>query len=304
VISHLKALQAFEAVGTHGSVTAAAQALGVSPGAISQQVHKLEAQLGVTLLERAAGKMELTTWGRVYHVEIKKGFDHLANAQYVLGRARNESGITLSSLTSVVNKWIGREIFDWQALYPNAMIHLVGTEREPTMGQDDVDFRIYYGHKSHHRHFVELFTDWVVPACAPHLIETNPPCEITDILGFPLLHIVWDSAFSPAPSWSDWADSVGCSKPPKDKGPSYTLSSSAIDAAVAGRGFVLAQLAMIADELKSGRLVIPFDHRLKLSDPYFLAWNRASLQKPFGQEFKRWISSTGKRQAAISAPAT
>ncbi|PZM08825.1 LysR family transcriptional regulator [Rhizobium tubonense] len=304
MIPFLKALQAFEAVGTRGSVTAAAHALGVSPGAISQQVHKLEAHLGITLLERGAGKMELTTWGRIYHAEIKKGFDHLANAQHVLSRARNESGITLSSLTSVVNKWIGREIFDWQALYPNAMIHLVGTEREPTMGQDDVDFRIYYGQNSHHQYFVELFTDWVVPACAPRLIETNPPQAITDILSFPLLHIVWDAAFSPAPSWSDWARSIGCPRPPADKGLSYTLSSSAIDAAVAGRGFVLAQLAMIADELKSGRLAIPFDHRLKLSDPYLLAWNRASLQKPFGPEFRRWIISTGKRQAAISAPST
>jgi LysR family glycine cleavage system transcriptional activator len=59
---------------------------------------------------------------------------------------------------------------------------------------------------------------------------------------------------------------------------------------------------MVADELETGRLVVPFDHRLKLSDPYFLAWNRPSLEKPYGQEFKRWIISAGRRQAALSAP--
>lgn len=308
MIPSLKALQAFEAVGSHGSVTAAAQALGVSPGAISQQVHKLEEHLGVTLLERGGRKMELTTWGRVYHQEVKKGFDQLAKAQDVLKRARNESGIALSSLTSVINKWIGREIFGWQTLYPAAAIQLIGTEHEPKMGEDDVDFRIFYyghfydGHKPQHEHYVELFTDWVVPACSPRLIEADPPREIGDILRYPLLHIVWNSSFRPAPSWSDWARSIGSAYGGGDSGLSYTLSSSAIDAAVAGRGFVLAQLAMVADEIESGRLVVPFDHRLKLSDPYCLAWNRASLQKPFGQEFRRWIIATGKKQGAISAP--
>jgi LysR family transcriptional regulator, glycine cleavage system transcriptional activator len=302
VVPFLKALQAFEAVGTHGSVTSAAQALGVSPGAISQQIHKLEDHLGITLLERGGRKMELTTWGRVYHVEIKKGFDHLVNAEDVLKRARNDSGIALSSLTSVINKWVGREIFDWQQLHPTSNIQLVGTEHEPRMGQDAVDFRIYYGGAAHHDHFVELFTDWVVPCCSPRLIETNPPQKAEEILGFPLLHIVWNTMFRPAPSWRDWAESIGTPIRPAENGLSYALSSSVIDAAVAGRGFVLAQLSMISDELASGRLVIPFDHRLKLADPYLLAWNRASLQKPFGQAFKKWIIDIGKKQAAISMP--
>lgn len=302
MIPYLKALQAFEAVGTHGSVTAAAQVLGVSPGAISQQIHKLEGHLGITLLERGGRKMELTSWGRIYHTEISKGFAQLNNAQNVLKRARNDSGIILSSLTSVINKWVGREIFDWQRLYPDTAIQLVGTEHEPKMGEDAVDFRIYYGGAGHHEHFVELFTDWVVPACSPRLIAENAPLNREDVLRYPLLHIVWNTMFRPAPSFSDWAASIGSNVKPNGNGLTYTLSSSAIDAAVAGRGFVLAQLSMISDELASGRLVVPFDHRLKLADPYLLAWNRASLQKPFGQDFRRWIIDIGKKQAAISAP--
>lgn len=301
MIPYLKALQAFEAVGTHGSVTAAAQTLGVSPGAISQQIHKLEDQLGITLLERSGRRMELTTWGRLYHAEIRKGFDQLANAQDVLKRARNANGITLSSLTSVINKWVGREIFDWQQLYPTASIQLVGTEHEPRMGRDAVDFRIYYGGAAHHDHFIELFTDWVVPVCSPRLIEKASLETAQDVLRFPLLHIVWDATFRPAPSWADWSESIGSSLRPAESGLTYTLSSSAIDAAVAGRGFALAQLSMIADELSSGRLVMPFDRRLKLGDPYRLAWNRASLEKPLGQEFRRWLIDIGKKQAAISA---
>jgi LysR family glycine cleavage system transcriptional activator len=143
----------------------------------------------------------------------------------------------------------------------------------------------------------------VTPACAPRLLEGRQPERITDILDYPLLHIVWNSTFSPAPSWADWARSIGVDRPAASPGLSYTLSSSAIDAAVSGRGFVLGQMSMIADELESGRLVIPFDHRLKLSESYYLAWSRSSLEKPFGPQFKQWITATGRRQAELSAPA-
>jgi len=298
----LKALQAFNAVGRLGSVTAAARELKVSPGAISQQVRKIEDYLGVTLLERNGRRMEMTRWGKLYHSEIAKGFDQLGHAQKVISRARNETGLVLSSLTSVVNKWIGRRIFDWQSSHPQATVRLVGTEIEPRLGEDKVDFRIFYGSGPSHEHFRELFTDWVVPACAPGLVVGKALKSPADILKYPLLHVVWDEAFAPAPSWSDWARHIGADYADRDNGLSFTLSSSAIDAAVMGRGFVLAQLSMAADELESGRLVIPFDRRLPLSEPYRLAWNRASLQKPFAKEFREWIIATARKQAMFSSP--
>ena len=50
----LVALDALRAVGTHGSVVAAADALGFTPSAVSQQVKRLEKQTGVPLLERVS----------------------------------------------------------------------------------------------------------------------------------------------------------------------------------------------------------------------------------------------------------
>ncbi len=82
----------------------------------------------------------------------------------------------------------------------------------------------------------------------------------------------------------------------------FSLSSAAIDAAVNGHGVVLAQLGMVADELASGRLVVPFDTRIRMPEPYFLAWNRAALEKPHGAEFRAWVLAISKRQGALSAP--
>ncbi|MGO8656217.1 LysR family transcriptional regulator, partial [Rhizobium ruizarguesonis] len=110
---------------------AAALELNVSPGAISQQVHKIESFLGVSLLERSGRTVELTAWGRLYHQEISKGFEQFALAGQLLEKARNETALVLSALSSVVNKWIGRRIFDWQALHPDVQVRIIGRDKEP-----------------------------------------------------------------------------------------------------------------------------------------------------------------------------
>lgn len=60
----LDALVAVRAVDTHGSVVAAAAALGFTPSAVSQQVKRLERQVGVPLLERVGRGVVLTHAGR------------------------------------------------------------------------------------------------------------------------------------------------------------------------------------------------------------------------------------------------
>jgi DNA-binding transcriptional LysR family regulator len=298
----LKGLQAFEAVGRCGSVTAAAVELNVSPGAISQQIRKIESFLGITLLERAGRTAELTLWGRLYHQEISKGFEQFAIAQQVLERARNENALVLSALSSVVNKWIGRRIFDWQALHPEAHVRVTGRDREPRMGFDEVDFRVSYGSDVlQHEHYAELFRDWVVPACSPALMEKRKP-SASDLLRYPLLHVEWERHFTPYPTWSEFATKVGVQFKETSPGLSFTLSSSAIDAAVNKRGIVLAQMSMIADELEAHTLVIPVDIRIPLRESYFLAWDRSALQKPYGRAFREWLIAISRQQAQASAP--
>jgi DNA-binding transcriptional LysR family regulator len=60
----LDALVSLRAVDDHGSVVAAADALGFTPSAVSQQVKRLERQAGVPLLERVGRGVMLTSHGR------------------------------------------------------------------------------------------------------------------------------------------------------------------------------------------------------------------------------------------------
>lgn len=301
----LRGLQAFEAVGRCGTVSAAAQDLGVSPGAVSQLVRNLEQCLGLTLLERRGRRVELSSWGRLYYQEVAKGFQQLSHAANVLARARNETGIVLSALTSVANRWVSRKIFDWQSLYPVSSVRILGQEEEPRIGIEQVDFRITYGERScAHEHVANLFTDWVVPVCSPALIAGHVLGSPQDILTFPLLNVEWEANYKASPQWKDWAALVHADDREMFSGLSFTLSSSAIDAALNGRGFVLAQVSMVQEEIASGSLMVPFDIRMKLPESYYLAWDRTALEKPFGQKFHKWLLGVARQQDLISAPTT
>lgn len=298
----LKALQAFEAVARLGSVSDAAAELFVTPGAISQQIRKLESSLGVRLVERNGRGVELTSWGAAYHLDIVGPFAALRQAHANLHRKRAGAGLVVSCLATVASRWLGPQLFDWQVLNPVSKVRLIGAESEPRLFEDGVDFRLSYGSKSQSfDHYAPLFTDWVVPACAPSLIAGKTVTTPEDIFACPLIGIEWEESHRPPPNWDEWAHSAGVSVRNVSTELAFSLSSTALDAAVNGRGFVLAQIAMIREDLASGRLVVPIDRRLQLGESYFLAWDRAALEKPFGAQFRDWVLAMSRTQQRISA---
>jgi LysR family glycine cleavage system transcriptional activator len=298
----LRSLQTFEAFGRHGTVNATADELGVTSVAVSQQIKRAEDVLGLRLLERHGKNISLTPWGRNYHALVSKAFDQLREAQDELHRMRTESSLVVSCLPSLASKWVGPQLFDWQAANSGAHIRLVGTGSEPRPGDEPVDFRISYGDRvKSFEHYAELFADSVVPACSPAFLAANPVEKPADILTRSLLGIEWDSGYQQPPSWTDWAASIGEPPPRAPRDLRFSISSAAIDAAINGRGFVLAQLSMVMDDLVAGRLIAPFDLRLELSQTYFLAWERSALEKPFGADLRAWIIKISRRQAAVNA---
>ncbi|WP_378941098.1 LysR family transcriptional regulator [Mesorhizobium sp. ANAO-SY3R2] len=294
----LRALQAFEAIGRFGSVAAAARDLGVSPGAISQHIHRLEEDVGVSLFERKGRSLVLTSWGRLYLEKVSAGFDRLRSAHDVLQRARLKSGIVVSAPPSLTIRWLRPLMLDWQRHSPGMSVRLIGEDDEPVFEEEQVDFRISYGTARHrYTHFTDLFHDWVVPACSPSFLALHPVRTPADVLKGPLIGIEWENPYQSPPSWSEWASQFGLAPPQQDCELSFSLSSAAIDAAIHEGGFVLGQASMIADELAKGKLVVPFDRSLALSEPYALAWNPASLDRPFGREFRSFIIQAGHRLA-------
>ncbi|MEM6943321.1 MAG: LysR family transcriptional regulator [Pseudomonadota bacterium] len=85
----LNGLKAFEAAARHLSFKAAAGELGVTPGAISQQVKRLEASLGIALFRRLPQGLLLTREGADYLPRISRAFDELTEATEAVAPALN-----------------------------------------------------------------------------------------------------------------------------------------------------------------------------------------------------------------------
>jgi LysR family glycine cleavage system transcriptional activator len=76
----LNGLRSFEAAARHLSFTRAADELGVTPGAVSQQVKSLEGVLGITLFRRLPRSLVLTDEGEAYLPAIESAFAIISKA--------------------------------------------------------------------------------------------------------------------------------------------------------------------------------------------------------------------------------
>lgn len=296
----MRAVQAFEAVARCGGVAAAAVELGVSPGAVSQQLRKLEAMLNVRLFERQGRSLALTSWGRLYYEDVQVAFDQLRRAQHALLLARSKQGIVLSAQPALTT-WLRPLLLKWRAEHAGTAIRLIGTDEEAILQDERIDFRLSCGSAARkYDRFTELFVDAVVPLCSPDFLRSHPVSSEADVLEGPLIEIEWQPRHLPAPSWADWALSAGLPPARVTSELSFSPSSVGIDAAADGGGFVLGQIAAVTNDLKSGRLVIPIDRRLRMPGPYFLAWDRDALDRPLGATFRDFIISAARQQEELT----
>ncbi|WP_366140494.1 LysR family transcriptional regulator [uncultured Tateyamaria sp.] len=91
----LNGLKAFEAAARHLSFKAAAAELGVTAGAVSQQVKRLEMSLGISLFRRLPQGLLLTPEGAVYLPEVSRAFDVLTDATEAVAPALNGRKLSL-----------------------------------------------------------------------------------------------------------------------------------------------------------------------------------------------------------------
>ncbi|MGH8444794.1 MAG: LysR family transcriptional regulator [Solimonas sp.] len=299
----VRAIQAFEAIVRRGSVAAAADELGVSSGAVSQQLRKIEHELKVRLLKREGRSLALTSWGRIYCEQVRTAFDELRRAQHRLQVARTQQGIVLSAPPSLA-VWLQGPLLEWGKTQPAVSLRLIGAEKEPVLQDDGIDFRLCYGADARrYDRYSELFRDAVVPACSPAFLRAHPVNSEAEILSSPLIDIVWDSRHRPPPSWADWAWSVGLAPPTAPARLAFSLAGAAIDAAQGDGGFVLGQISLIAESVRRGQLVVPIDRRLNFPEPYCLAWERDALDRPICADFRNRLIAAGHQQQSLSGEA-
>jgi len=87
-MDNLRGMAVFATVVARGSMAAAAEALGMTPSAVSQQIRKLEAHAQVTLLHRTTRKLTLTEAGEAFYRSCAQMLSIAEEAEQRLGEWR------------------------------------------------------------------------------------------------------------------------------------------------------------------------------------------------------------------------
>ncbi|WP_136069369.1 LysR substrate-binding domain-containing protein [Modicisalibacter radicis] len=298
----LNALRAFVAAAREDSFKSAAERLSVTPGAVSRQVKQLEDRLGMALFERHPNGVHLNQTGRRLADEVEAGLERIAaGVRQASERARTADTLTLSAPPSFTQLWLLPRLADFEAREAQIELSLDAEQAltAPNWHGDGARLAIRYGRGPWPGvRSLRLFEDELFPVCAPALLERSPIETPADLLAHPLLEVVWQSPQSiDFPGWREWFDAAGLGGVDVAIQRRYSLSGLALDQAIAGRGVMLANPAVVTDRLASGVLVRPFGDRHVIDSPftYDLILPASGSAPPTVQRFIDWLIGEAER---------
>jgi DNA-binding transcriptional LysR family regulator len=234
----------------------------------------------------------------------------LERALAALEEQRAQSGrasLNVTAAPSVAAKWLAPRLHRLQAEYPWLEVRLDASDRRVDLARDpgsDVALRYGAGPYDPGLRAIRLWPPGnVIAVCAPPLIAEGTLRRPEDILEHGLLRTVHpglpDQARGGAGplSWESWFAAAGIHARPVN-GPLFGSTHLALEAALAGRGFALAPMVLVEEDIRRGRLVQPFP--IALPDPfsYWLLFRADRAEERGIRAFARWIGKEAGTDAA------
>jgi LysR family glycine cleavage system transcriptional activator len=305
----LNAVRAFEAAARHSSFHAAADELAVTPGAVAQHVKSLEAWLRLPLFKRLPSKgVVLTQAGQRYAASVSGLLDQLADATAKLMAQDNAHVLTVSTILSLASQWLIPRLGAFRAANPGLDVRVFANNALTDFSREEVDVAI---RSSRHGQYPGLMSELVMqetffPVCAPSLVNSGPhPLrEPADLKHHTLLFEEPDQTIPDYMTWPLWLERAGISGIDARRGPRFTHTFLALQAAAAGQGVALGTSVLIGEDIKTGRLVRPFGPEIPGLYGYYLVCPPAALELPKVRIFRNWLmDSTAELRAGASGSA-
>ncbi|GAA2649713.1 LysR substrate-binding domain-containing protein [Streptomyces vastus] len=248
----LNTLLPFEATVRHASMTAAAQELHVTHGAVSRQVQNLERSLGISLFERQTRALRPTLQARQLAAVVRDALDQIDAAARQISQRTPAGPLTLSCEPTLLMRWLIPRLPDLAVNAPDITVHLSAGGGPVFFERDNIDLAI----RRDDFPFPEkvsrtrLFAERIGPVCRPDLAARLTGAA--GLTGAALLH----TGTRPQ-AWDDWRRITGMKAEPASQ---QTLEHFylTLQAAAAGVGVAIAPYAVVRDDLERGQLVAPF----------------------------------------------
>lgn len=295
----LNALRAFEAVVRLGSMAQAAEALAVTPGAISQQVRLLESVIGVSLFRREGRQLVPTEAGLAAAALAGEAFDQLARAVALMRQPAKRDRLTVSVAPSFAGKWLAPRLFRFQEAHPELEVWVSADSAKVDLGRGAADLAIRYGPGEGPRgEQTLLLQEEVLPVCSPDLLARAPIPTPEALAGQTLLHDASPESEVDGADWATWLRGRKLRGISVRGGPRFNQSALVIDAAVAGRGVALAKRTLAQNDLRAGRLVSLFpDGAAPVKSAYYVLQAPERELGGASDQFLAWLLREARSDA-------
>jgi LysR family glycine cleavage system transcriptional activator len=304
----LAALRAFESAARHLSFKKAAEELHVTPAAVSQQIKALESYLGVSLFRRLTRALEMTPRGIAMLPDIRTGFDFLAAAVETT-RVGGNDALTVNAPPSFASRWLVPRLPRFSAAHPEIELRLsssadsVDRRGETAVFEEELidprvaasELAIRYGTGNYPGYRADrIFAPDFVTVCSPRLPTPERPLTTpADLRQHALIHDETIDDEIQQGNWALWLKAAGVDDIDAQRGPRFSNSVLAVEAALDGQGVALALRPLVEADIAAGRLMLPFELALASPYAYFLVMPEGVARRPAVTAFRLWLLEEG-----------
>jgi LysR family glycine cleavage system transcriptional activator len=282
----LVAMRVFECSARYMSFTRAADALGVTPPAVSHQIKALEDWLGTPLFKRLNRSIKLTKAGELYAPLLTSAFDILVEATNKVVNMGGARILKVAALDSFSAVWLLPRLHHFRERHPDLDVRFttLGQDSDP-LSSGSVDLEIRYGVGSWPSlHVREIMREDIFPVCSPKLLDGRHQLKtLSDLKHFDLLHDVATL------DWKSFLTHFGVTDVDPERGYGFTQSHFVLQACIDGNGVALGREAIVAEALAKGQLVRPLKESVPSEYSYYIVTREEESDLPHIKSFAAWL---------------
>ncbi|HKD54392.1 MAG TPA: transcriptional regulator GcvA [Steroidobacteraceae bacterium] len=287
----LNALRVFEAVATRLSFATAAEALHVTPAAVSMQIRTLEDYLRVPLFRRSGRRIALSAEGALLLPGVRRGLAELQQAMRQLRQDRNTGVLNVTTLASLLQKWLMPRLPQFYDRHPDIELSIHTSSIPVDFGDGNFHAAVRMSRAPTPGLYNEkLLDEWFLPVCSPTLFARHGLLRSpSDLKRYPLLR-------SSDESWSMWR-AQAADADWRERGTAFDDSLTVLAAAEQGQGLALTRWSLAAQDLANGRIVRASEDVVACPLSYYFVCPEGYLALPKVQQLRDWL-----REAADAFP--
>lgn len=288
----MQSLRVLDAVVQHQSFSAAAQDLGLTHGAVSRQIHHLEALTGTVLFRRRGARMAPTD--AALAIAARAGYALRTIADLFERPIPRSAGyrVRLATTSPFARFWLAPRLHDLLAL-AGVQVVSIDTGPEPIPFKNGkVDVAIRYGRGSWPGAQSRLLgTEWTLPVANSTFAKRVRNWDAAAIVRAPLIA-------NDFVSWRSWLSAAGL---PSNTALNVVLETKdtnfAFEAALAGIGVVLARMRLVKPLIARGELVALSNVDFDDGFAYHLAWPIDTRRKGAIGSLAEWLAYEFERES-------